>query len=294
MKKILCIRPGAFGDLFQALPFFISIKKHYKNAHISILIRKPFEKIARDFNIFDDVIIEHQYSIVKNPIKFIKFANSLSNFDEIFDFQMVDRTGMYKLFNKSNWHGSKKIKKKHIHGFDRYNALLNESGIKYSFCKDDFCTDNDKFNIKKPYALLVPGASNAHNGAKIWDENNFKIIAEFLLSKGVEPVIIGGPFENYSKIPGTSLCGETNAMDLISLGKNAIVSIGNDTGPMHAFSLWDNEVIILYSGFTDPEKHAPKTKKLKYFRSENINEIKGLEVVKELEELLFIKKDICD
>ena len=111
MKKILCIRAGSLGDLFQAFPFFISIKKHYKNCHISILVRKQFEKIAKDFNIFDNIIIESQYSFLKNPIKFIKFANSLNNFHEIFDFQMVDRTNLYKLFNNRNWYGNKKIKK---------------------------------------------------------------------------------------------------------------------------------------------------------------------------------------
>ena len=76
----------------------------------------------------------------------------------------------------------------------------------------------------------------AHGGRKKWPEEHYAEIASYLLTKGIQPVLIGGPLENWTiikeQVPDVvDLCGKTTFYQVISLGQNALFALGNDTGP---------------------------------------------------------------
>jgi ADP-heptose:LPS heptosyltransferase len=289
MKKILCIRSGALGDLFQAYPYLVSIRQAFPRDHLTILVRPAFEEVVHDFSLFDGILSEPRYNFLKQPLSFFSFAQELRNFDMIFDMQMVDRTALYRAlaFFPKAWFGGKFLNKDYPHGADRFAHILKEAGISYTYDPLKHLNYHHTFAIPSPYALLVPGASSSHGGSKIWPESSFKAVADFLILKGVTPVIIGGSDKVYASLPGVNLCGKTRASDLLALGKGAILSIGNDTGPMHGFSLCNHPQIILYSKHTCPNNHGPRGDTFHFLQAPSIGDIKEEQVMALIKNLLF-------
>jgi ADP-heptose:LPS heptosyltransferase len=90
-------------------------------------------------------------------------------------------------------------------------------------------------------------------------------LARHLYGWGFTPVVIGtlteAPLAKTIKTacPETvNLCGQTSLMDLVALARNAAGAIGNDTGPMHLIAPTKCPSIVLFSGYSDPVRHAPQ------------------------------------
>ena len=59
-ERILLIKHGALGDIIQAFDAFESLRKSYPDAHISLLTTKPYEKLMKSSNWFDEVLIDQR------------------------------------------------------------------------------------------------------------------------------------------------------------------------------------------------------------------------------------------
>jgi len=118
--------------------------------------------------------------------------------------------------------------------------------------------------LAAPYALLVPGTSAAHGGAKRWPAERFVALAGEIARRGVTPVIIGGAAETaeaaaiQAAVPGAiSFAGKTSLEDLAGLAARAAYAVGGDTGPVHLAAVMGCRVIALFSRFSDPALAAP-------------------------------------
>jgi ADP-heptose:LPS heptosyltransferase len=145
-----------------------------------------------------------------------------------------------------------------------------------------FKSKNSKFNIEKPYAILVPGGSK-HRKNKRWNFKNFLEIIKFLGKKNIVSVLVGGSDEKdilqnkqkYSSV--VNLIGKTNYSDLAYLSSHAKLILGNDTGPMHLLVACSNDKIakiVLFGEASDPTLCAPIGKNVMIVKENDINNIK--------------------
>ena len=302
MKKILIIKHGALGDVVLSMHSVFAIWKHFKDYEISILTESSYKELFQCLPFIKNIKIDNRpkfYHLIKY-IKFFKWFYK-SDFKWVIDLQTSKRTNFYFLifsFLKDfNWNGIAKncshphldTNRKKLHTLDRQKEQLKYAGI-FLKCKPDwnfFKYKVNKFNIDKPYAILVPGGSK-HRKNKRWDFNNFLEIIKYLKSKNILSVLIGGSDEKdiykvYKKNKFVlNLIGNTNFSDLAFLSSSADLIIGNDTGPMHllvACSKNKTTKIVLFGEASNPDLCAPRGDNIKILQKKNINEIKPESII---------------
>ena len=219
---------------------------------------------------FDEVWIDERPKLTQIN-KWLKQRSRLQsgNFDRVYDLQGVTRTNLYfwSLTKRPEWVGMARgcshpypQKDPHRqHPQERFKTQLGLVGIQSlsSIDLSFLASEIDQFPVHSPYALLIPGASNAHGGKKRWPLQKYAEIACYLKSKNILPVIIGGANEDNSLISqlcaeALDLTGKTSFIDIISLAKNALFSIGNDTGPMLLCHAAACKTLTLFSSVNPP------------------------------------------
>ena len=297
MKKILIIKHGALGDVILSMYSIFTIWRHFKGYEISVLTESKYKELFQCLPFIKDIKIDNRpkfYHFIKYIKIFKWFYNS--EFEWIFDLQTSKRTSFYykilSLFKDFKWNGVAQncshphlsSNRKKLHTIDRQKEQLKAAGINLTFKPNwnylKFKTS--KFNIERPYAILVPGGSK-HRKNKRWDFKNFLDIIKFLEEKNIISVLVGGSDErdiyqsqkkHYSVV---NLIGKTNYSDLANLSSRAKLIIGNDTGPMHLLvSCSDDKIskIVLFGGGSDPKLCAPIGKNVIIIKENNINAIK--------------------
>ena len=118
--------------------------------------------------------------------------------------------------------------------------------------------------VDGPYALLIPGTSGSHGGAKTWPLARFATLAGILAGKGIRPVVVGTAAEAGSaeKIlescpTALDLTGKTSILELAGLSRRASLAVGADTGPVHLAAMMGCPTVALFSRFSDPVHARP-------------------------------------
>lgn len=261
----LVIKLGALGDFVQATTAFKAIRLAHPSDKLFLLTTAPYIDFAKRLGFFDDVWIDKKPSIF-NLKKLFDFRKHISGYsiDTVYDLQGVDRTQMYKWVLKGvykQWVGFSN-NMAHIHPQNRFETLFAmhdvanfSNALNLSFIG----TDLYALELLKPYVLMVPGASMAHNGAKKWPEENFAKLACLIAQNEMDVVIVGGVDENFSKITAQcpfvkNLTGKTSFYDVIGLGKRATLTIGNDTGPTLLAASGGAPTVTFFSKHNPPNK----------------------------------------
>ena len=272
--NILVIKLGALGDFVQALGPMAAIRKHHPAEKITLLTTKPFESLARSSRYFDEIILDRRpkWHDVLGWLALRKRLNA-GKFSRVYDLQNNDRTSFYlKLFSpKPEWvgaaagasHRNASPLRTEGKAFDGHAQTLTLAGIS-GVTVDDLSwieTSQDFSGIPKPYILLVVGASPKHP-EKRWP--HYAAFSALLAQKKITPVIIGGPDEKdiaekiAAQVPSAiDLAGETSLADLPHLARHALGCVGNDTGPMHFIAPAGCPSVVLFSGKSNPARHAP-------------------------------------
>jgi ADP-heptose:LPS heptosyltransferase len=135
------------------------------------------------------------------------------------------------------------------------------------------------FGVRKPFALLVPGAS-PHRPEKRWPAERFGDFAMRLRRAGIMPVILGTDSEKddayiiQQVCPGAmNLVNRTDLSQIVMLAKQAALAVGNDTGPMHLISSANCPSVVLFSDASDPERCAPRGKDVTIIQKESLPEL---------------------
>ncbi len=106
-ERILLIKHGALGDIIQGFDAFDSLRKGCPDAHISLLTTKPYEKLMKSSNWFDEVLID-QRATAWNIFQTLRLKSLLRmGWDKIIDLQCSKRTANYaRLVSKgTRWFG---------------------------------------------------------------------------------------------------------------------------------------------------------------------------------------------
>ena len=300
-EKILVIKHGAFGDFIHQLELMKSIRATHKNAEITLITAKAQEKLANASGYFDNIVIDNRtyklkdwYRVIKKTIvdgnfdiiynlqgskrvvnKYIPIARFLSDHNLIIRYPKIkentnfNEVTFYK--NHSFTLGRKEVK--------TYNLELEAEDL--SFCK--LSQDIEKILPKEPFVLLIPGCSVGHD-YKRWSPQNYGQLAKDLEQENIKTVIIGTSAEkdNIEKIieicpSAINLMDKTLMTDLPPIGKRALVSVGNDTGPTHFVSVSKANVIALFGPQTaHAQDKSPNV--LNFVGKNSINEISVTDV----------------
>jgi ADP-heptose:LPS heptosyltransferase len=197
----------------------------------------------------------------------------LRGFDMVYDLQTSRRSSRYfRLAGRPPWSGIARGAslphdnpgRNDLHTVARQRDQLAQAGVPTSGPFDLGWLSGAGPVVAPPYALLVPGTSAAHGGAKRWPAENFVALAAALARRGLTPVVVGGPADAaeaaaiQASVPETiSFAGRTSLQDLAGLAARAAVTVGGDTGPVHLAAMMGSPVVALFSRFSNPALAAP-------------------------------------
>lgn len=295
-SRILVIKLGALGDFVQAFGPFAAIRQHHPDAEITLLTTRPFAALAVASPWFDHVWVDDKPKMWQVPgvLRLRKRLNS-GRFERVYDLQTSDRSSWYyRLMGQSvDWSGiaagcalpHANPERDAMHTVERQAEQLAMAGIESVPRADLSWADGDvgRFGLPHPFALLCPGGA-AHRPAKRWPADNFAAIAQWLAARGITPVLLGTQAERaeidaiHAACPqSVSLTGKTQFLDILGLGRQAVLALGNDTGPMHLIAATQCPSVVLFSHESDPTLCAPRGRVL-VLRAPSLAELPVAEV----------------
>ncbi|MBI2239229.1 MAG: glycosyltransferase family 9 protein [Magnetospirillum gryphiswaldense] len=276
-QHVLVIKLGALGDFVQAFGPFAAIRAHHPDAEITLLTTRPFAEMAVASPWFDHVWLDEKPRLWQlGKVAALRAKLRGGRFTRVYDLQTSDRSGWYfRLMGAGvEWSGIAKgcshphanPRRDFMHTIDRQAEQLAMAGIESVPAPDLSWTEADlsRFGLPRPYALLCPGGA-PHRPAKRWPAEYFGQLAQWLVERGITPVLLGTDKEKaeIDKIAAACpqarpLVGQTGFLDILGLGRQALVAVGNDTGPMHLAAASQVPSLVLFSAESDPALCAPR------------------------------------
>jgi ADP-heptose:LPS heptosyltransferase len=298
-SRILVIKLGALGDFIQALGPMAAIRRHHKDAHITLLTTAPYQALAKNCGHFDEVWCDSRpkFFDIKGWAELALMFNH-AGFTRVYDLQNNDRTSLYfRLFSRKNrpeWVGTAKgashrntdTTRTAGHAYDGHVQTLAFANIHdvYVDRLEWMQASLTSFPLHLPYVLLVPGSAPSRP-EKRWPVEKYARLAMILHSLGYQPVILGAKPERelakeiLKQCPqALDLTCQTDIGQIASLAKNAAGAIGNDTGPMHIIAATACPSLALFCRASDPVRHAPKGDYVQVLYKENLEDLQAEEV----------------
>ena len=290
-ERILLIKHGGLGDLIQGFDAFESLRKSYPDAHISLLTTKPYEKMMKSSNWFDEVLID-QRTTAWNIFQTLSLKSLLQmGWDKIIDLQCSKRTATYARFvsRGTRWFG---IAPNATDFMPDFTGITNRQRMLTAVCMAgatetepdlSFLTSSGFINsisgLEHPYALILPSSSEAGKGRR-WPTENYIKTAKALKSNGFQPVLSG----TESDRPITAaiatefsecldLTGSPNLFLLAELAIGSSIVIGNDTGPVFLAARLNVPTLMLMGAGSDDSMSAPYGKKARWIKKDMLDQL---------------------
>ena len=292
--RVLVIKLGALGDLVLAFQPFADIRAHHGRvdqggAEITLLTTAGFAGFLEGSPWFDRVVVDERpaWWDVRG---LRRLRGALLGFDFVYDLQTSSRSSQYfRLAGRPAWSGiARGARFPHanplrdgMHTVERQREQLAMAGVpRRADAEVGWLCGTRLFpgvvrasptpgpslreRGEEKYGLLAPGGA-AHRLAKRWGVEGFATVAGELVRRGVRPVVVGTAGEAalgraiVAACPeAVDLTGRTTLRELAGLAAEAVVAVGNDTGPMHLAAAMGCRCVVLFSGESDPALTAPR------------------------------------
>jgi heptosyltransferase-2 len=285
-QKIIIRTPNWLGDLIMAILAFKAIRERFKNAEITLLIKKPLGKTFHNSSFYNNVIEFDPKNTHKGIKGWMRLVRKLrkENFDlgilfpKSFSSALIFFLSGIKIrwgynCNARGFLLSKKIPlpKKIIPMVDLYLNLVEEltgkqdvKSFNLTSCHEEKERLNNiffKHNINNEKIIsIIPGAS--FGPSKCWKEENFATLADYLIKQFKSQILIlPGPGEEEiawkitEKMENKSvvLSDPPLPIDLLKVAiERSWLIISNDTGPRHIATAYEKPVVVIM-GSTDPQ-----------------------------------------
>lgn len=272
-EKILVIKLGAFGDFIAMMSRMLWIRKRHPEAALTLMTGKAYIQLAKSMEIFDSYIIDNRASYwnLADKLRLCREVRA-GEFDVVYDLQATSRTrnvyfGVFKLLNKKEfiWIDTPHNDERRVipgAWFRRAQVEVREASLgeapiptKLEFMKAD---RELMESLPRPYVLMIPGCSPTHPH-KRWPAEHFAALAQMLAKHGIHSVVIGTKAESaeVNRVAEASpmvvsLLNRTKMTDIADLARNALVTVGNDTGPSHIATRTGAPLIGLFATRTKP------------------------------------------
>ncbi len=270
--RVLVIRLGAFGDFVQSFGPFAAIRAHHAADEITLLTTAPFAGLARAAPWFDRIEIDARPGWWNIP-GLLRLRRQLRGFDLVYDLQTSGRSSRYyALAGRPRWSGIAKgcavphanPERDAMHTRERQREQLEMAGLSEFPPPELGWLPRSKAALPARFALLAPGAA-AHRPGKRWPPEQYALLARMLMERGITPVVIGGRGEeDIGQIihlfcrDAVNLIGKTSLSEILDIARQACVSVGNDTGPMHLAAMSGSPTLVLFGPESDPALTAPR------------------------------------
>lgn len=252
IKNILIHAPNWLGDIIMSIPAMTLIREKYKDANISILIKKSMSGLFVESNLTDNIIELNRFLHLRkyNFDMAVLFPNSFISAFRVFGHGIKIRAGYsgdYRDFMLNRIADREPVR--WIHTVDYYVNMLKVIGIDsksgiVSLHVGDKAKEKAREYLesegvygKKIFAYGI-GATNSKG--KIWDESYFASVANTLAKKyDAETLFITTPDEHEISDKIASMLDKKPLIPYFSLDIIAAILsycngfIGNDAGAMH-------------------------------------------------------------
>jgi ADP-heptose:LPS heptosyltransferase len=284
IRKILVIRNGSIGDSISAFPAIAKIREAFPDSQIDILNNSgPFVPLSEIINreIVNDVI-EYKnisFSFIKLLFKkkydlVIDLPQNLVTFSRLLRNIFVIRLLGYR--HAFGWQISttrlfKKYQEKYLYFPSEPNRLLNilnQNGIgvdnfqknyllKFSVAiesKISSLLNKMNLNVEKIVAVAI-GANRPQNR---WPIQYFREVVQYLSENDFTTIFIGGEadFNSASEIATYSnvhnFCGKLTVKESACILQKCLMTISNDSGPMHLSYAVGTPVVALFASRQHP------------------------------------------
>jgi len=267
----LVIRLGALGDFVQSFPAFAAIRAHHQNDRVVLLTTAAFVPLAEASPWFDEIRVDSRPAWM-DFFALLRLRRQLRGFDFVYDLQTSKRSSKYFfLAGRPGWsgiaagcsHPDTDPRRDFLPNVDRQRGQLAVAGVKPAHLDLAWLAGHGPM-LTGRYALLIPGTSGTHGGAKRWKLDRFAALAGILAARGLRPVVVGTRAEagDAAAILGAcpaalDMTGKTSILELAGLSHRAALAVGGDTGPLHLAAMMGCPTIALFSRFSDPVHARP-------------------------------------
>ncbi|MFT7434204.1 MAG: ADP-heptose:LPS heptosyltransferase [Alphaproteobacteria bacterium] len=301
MKNILIIKLGALGDFVQATGAFSAIRKHHRDAKITLLTTRAMMSFAYGNPHVDEVLIDER----KKPFDLnylFKLRSMLKGYDMVYDLQTNDRTNYMYFFmaGMPSWcgiapgcsHKQTHPNRKNMHTIDRLADQIKVAGIdvmdaadlSYASTECESLAKKHNLDLEKT-VLLVPGGSK-HRPEKRW--SYFADLSDIFNEKGYQTILVGAGAEEVllndisRHCNAINLCNQTTIGQLICLSSKVAFFVGNDTGPTHIAAASGAKGVVLFGSGSDPQRCAPRAEGVHILCKDDIDAITTQEIIEKI------------
>jgi ADP-heptose:LPS heptosyltransferase len=289
-ERILVMKFGALGDIVQAFAAFAPIRAAHPDAEITLLTTPPFADFTRASGLFDRVETDGRPNGLAAHLALFRRLRR-ARYDRVYDLQTSSRSRRYFLAfwpRPPEWsgispgasHRQTRPDRDALHNLDRMADQLFVAGIAPPYApgqapapdvawaaklaRGERATTAERFGLTAPFALLVPGAS-AVKSEKFWPAPAYGQLAARLIARGATVAVLGSASEagvaqtvRALAPEAIDLTGRTDLFDLAGLGEEALLCVGNDSGPTHLIAYAGAPGLMLMSRVSDPNHCGPR------------------------------------
>jgi ADP-heptose:LPS heptosyltransferase len=306
-ERVLVIKLGALGNMVLSLGPFAAIRRHHRQAAITLLTTTPYAGWLAGSPYFDRLWADGRPEWW-DARGWLRLRRQLlaGTFDRVYDLQTSARSSRYfQLLPRSarpQWsgiapgcsHPDRDPARNRLHDIERQAGQLRQAGIAEVPNADLSWSSGDiaRFALPASFVLLVPGSS-AHRLTKRWPARHYGALAKSLARRGLAPVVLGSAAERRlageiaEHAPVLDLTGRTDFGQLVSLARAAKLAVGNDTGPMHLIAAAGCPSLVLFSRASDPALCAPRGRRVAVLHRPNLAVLAVDEVVSASARLLM-------
>lgn len=289
-QRVLVIKLSALGDVIQALAAAKIIRHYHVGARITVLTTPPYKQFLEACPYFDIVEDDGRPEDAQATAAMLQRLRS-AKFDVVYDLQNSGRTSNYFIAFRPRpplWsgispgcsHPHANPDRKQMHSVDRAYEQLAMAGIVQPLppgqaplpelswvrtaLRDPPRLQPEYFGVKRPYGLIVPGAS-AHRPEKRWPAERYAKLATLIANRGVTPLVVGHKDEQEAAAVilkeeprAKSAVMRTDLFQVTALAEKAAFCVGNDTGPTHIAAAAGAPCVVLFGADSDPTKVCPR------------------------------------
>ena len=293
IKNILVVKLSAIGDVIHALPVSYALKETFPEAKITWVVEPPAYDLLTNNPYIDNLIMfeKKKFKSIGGFLKNLpRFSAELKKikYDVALDLQGLGKSaaiaylseapvklGCCNMRELSHW-VSKPVcgANQNGHIVERYLDVVRALGCKVEKVVFPMVITEEEADIavklmrqagmdmKNSYVVLAVGANWPN---KRWPVKLYAELVDYLYSKEIIPVVIGGgviddrliaEINEKTQIPPVDLVGKTTLKQLAYIIQNAKAIVGGDTGPMHLAAGLGKPVVALM-GPTDTNRNGP-------------------------------------
>lgn len=290
-QNILIVKLSAIGDVIHALPVAHALKNCFPQAKVTWVVEKPALELVSSHPYIDEVIIFEKArcrSLSDLRAYLPGFVRQLKErkFDLTLDLQGLFKSGLIaslsgapKRFVYNNTREFSNWMSKRVSGPNQYGHIVEQylDVVRALGCSPEIVDFGIQFNEQEinsakeilktagwqgeSYVVLAPGANWPN---KRWPTAHFAALIERLNEQDIHVVITGGPGDlllaaeicSTTNSPVINVTGKTGLKQLAWIIKNAQVTVGGDTGPMHLSAAVKTPTVALM-GPTDTKRNGP-------------------------------------